>query len=76
MQTTMTKPLIHRAEDMTPGQARYWNALAKKLEGRVDIIDPFREDMKTLRALYPKGTIVYRASTSGPYGRSAQIKTL
>jgi hypothetical protein len=68
--------IIHNAEKMTPGMARYWNAKAKKMTGRVNVIDPWRKQLKDLREQYPAGTRVYRASTGGKWGKSASIATL
>ena len=68
--------IIRNADQMTEVQARYWNRLAKELEGVVDVIDPWRVYMTTLRQEYPAGTRVYRASTGGRWGRSAERVTL
>ncbi|MCK9570219.1 hypothetical protein M0R72_14840 [Candidatus Pacearchaeota archaeon] len=68
--------LIRNPQHMTAKQALYWNTLARKLGKRVDVVDPWRADMKMLRAEYPLGTRVYRASTGGRWGRSAEIVTL
>lgn len=69
------KPHIHRAADMTSGMARYWNSLAAK-RSNLDVIDPWRTPLKELRNYYPAGTKVYRASTGGRWGKSAQIVVL
>ncbi len=68
--------LIRCASEMTAGMARYWHATARRLGRRVDVVDPWRADLRTLRAEYPRGTRVYRASTGGRWGKSATIVTL
>lgn len=65
-----------KLESMSRARAAYWGALAKKMEGRVDIIDPQRLPLVELRACYAAGTRVYRASTGGKWGKSASIVTL
>lgn len=66
--------LIRHAAEMTPGMARYWNKVAATKA--VDVVDPWRADLKSLRAEYPKGTKVYRASTGGRWGKSAGTRVL
>jgi len=61
---------------LTEGQARYWNKKAKDLTGKVDLLDPAREDLRVLRKKYTKGTRVYRASTGGKWGKSVDIVIL
>lgn len=65
----MTK--IIDSEKMTLGMARYWNCKARK-EKRVDYLDPWRYSIRELKARGFKGKI-YRASTGGTWGKSAQI---
>jgi hypothetical protein len=67
---------IHRAEEMTPAMQRHWRAKAFKFRGVVNLIDPWRTRLSKLRTLYPKGTVVYRASTGGTWGKSAEIVRL
>jgi len=68
--------LILNHHSLTKAQARYWQAARRKLAGKVDLIDPARESLKDLRARFPKGTRVYRASTGGVWGKSSCIVTL
>lgn len=77
MDNLITNPAeIVDAEKMTPGQARYWHCVARNEALRVNIVDPRRLPLRTLRSRYPAGTVVYRASTGGKWGKSAQIVTL
>lgn len=75
---TTTRPVILNASRMTAGMARYWNRLAERLTGNVDIIDPWRSNLRELRSRHPelKGRKIYRASTGGTHGKSAQITVL
>jgi hypothetical protein len=70
------KPMIINSHLLTPMQARYWSSLARRMQSRVQIIDPNRRPLKVLRALYGTGKTVYRASTGGKWGKSSQIVTL
>ena len=73
----ITEPAAIRGESkLAPGALRYWRALAQRENLRVQVVDPFREPLKTLREEYPKGTVVYRASTGGRWGKSSSIVTL
>lgn len=71
---------IYRLDALSPAQRRYWlklssnNARVRHL--KVQLIDPFRTPLSQLRQQYPSGTVVYRASTGGKYGKSAQIVRL
>jgi hypothetical protein len=69
-------PVIINAEAMTPAMARYWNQLAARLTGRVDIVDPWRHSLRDLRTQYCSGVRVYRASTGGRWGKSSETVTL
>lgn len=69
-----TPAIIHRADQMSAGQACYWTCLSRKT--RADVVDPHRCSLRDLRAVYPSGTRVYRASTGGKWGKSAVIVTL
>lgn len=60
---------------LTVGQARYWLAKARELEGKVDVVDPWRLPMRELKARGITGR-VYRASTEGSWGKSSTIATL
>lgn len=71
----LTQPIIIGESNLTPAQSRYWTALARKMIGRVDIIDPWRGNLRDRRAEYP-GRSIYRASTGGRYGKSAEIVKL
>lgn len=72
--------IIVRPDRMTPGMARYWNCmlreeLARKVP-RFTLIDPWRLTLKQLAAMGYSGRTVYRASTGGTYGKSAQIREI
>lgn len=69
---------ILNASKLTPAQARYWNALARREALRVEYVDPFRTPLRELRATHPelRGHKIYRASTGGRYGKSKQIVVL
>lgn len=71
-------PTVIDAQNMSPHMARYWHALAKKMTGRVSAIDPWRIALATLRQQHPelRGRRIYRASTGGRWGKSAQIVTV
>lgn len=73
---TNATPCIIQENRLSPGQLRYWKALARKMSGRVNLVDPWRWTLKDLRAKYPAGYVVYRASTGGKWGRSSEIVTL
>lgn len=72
---TATLPIIINANLLTPHEARYWNAKARKLIGKVDIIDPLRCDLRVMRKAF-KGKRMYRASTGGRWGKSAEYINL
>lgn len=76
--TTTALPVILHLPANAPGAARYWNALARRLAGKVDAIDANRWGLRELRAHYPHliGKRIYRASTGGKWGKSSQIVTL
>ena len=58
-------PKIIDEERMTPGMARYWRALARKLVGRVDLIDPWRKHLRDVRKEFgDTHQRLYRASLS------------
>lgn len=76
MQPALLTATIIRPEALTQQARRYWESCSRKYVGRVHVIDPRRESMKTLRSMYGPGTIIRRASTGGKWGRSAQIVTL
>ena len=59
-------------ESLSPARRRYWTALARRLGSSVDVVDPDRRTLKELRAMFPVGTVVYRASTGGRWGKSSQ----
>ena len=69
---------ILNAERMTDGMRRYWNALAARMAGRVQVVDPWRQNLRTLRTARPdlRGKFCYRASTGGTWGKSAQTVKL
>lgn len=70
-------PEILDENKMTPGMARYWKAQQVKLAGRVSVIDPWRTPLRELRSRAELlGKKVYRASTGGRYGKSAQITVI
>jgi hypothetical protein len=71
----MIRPPILDEALLGPSAARYWRFL-QRTRTDVDLIDPWRHPLKLLRANYPKGTIVYRASTGGRWGKSAHIAVL
>lgn len=62
--------VIHRAEKMSAGMRPYWTYIART--DSADVIDPWRTPLRSLRQVYPRGTLVYRASTGGRWGKSAQ----
>ena len=70
--------LIIGFDRLTNRQRNYWISLASRMQGRIDIIDPFRHRLTTLRSVYGRcsNLTVYRAATPGRYGQSAEIKTL
>lgn len=73
----LANPAAIRGEDrMSPAMARYWRMKARELENHVDVVDPWRADLAVLRKEYPKGTKVYRASTGGRWGKSAETRKL
>ena len=67
---------IVNAQNMTKHMAVYWNRKARDLNGRVDVIDPWRFVMKDLRKVFRSGLKVYRASTGGRWGKSSSIEVL
>lgn len=75
--TTSAAEIID-ADKMTAGQARYWNSKAAAECLRVVAVDPFRSPLRALRIRRPDliGRPVYRASTGGKFGKSAQIVVL
>lgn len=77
-QITKNAAEIIEANKMSAGMARYWNSKAIQLAPRVAAVDPFRTPLRVLRASRPDllGRSVYRASTGGRWGKSAQIVTL
>lgn len=70
------KPEILQENTLSPQRLRYWSSLAAKLTGRVDYIDPNRTPLKELRKRLPINSKVYRASTGGRWGKSAEIRTI
>lgn len=66
----MTATILNES-DLTPAQSRYWRACARKKA--VDVVDPFRHGRRWLDAHLPVGTRVYRASTGGRWGKSADV---
>lgn len=65
-------------QNLTAGEARYWrnpNLHARLRRANVTLIDPWRTPLKDLVPRY-EGNIVYRASTGGRWGKSAEIKRL
>lgn len=62
----------------SPHARKYWESLARKLAGQVDVIDPVRVDLRDLRKARPDliGKKLYRASTGGKWGKSSKIVTL
>lgn len=74
-----SRVVIHDEERMTPGMKRYWHKLADShyiKSKNVRVIDPWRNSLAVLRQHYSPGTIVYRASTGGKYGKPASIVRL
>lgn len=69
-------PTIIGESRLSTGSLRYWKSAQRKLAGKVGLIDPFRQRLSVLRMDYPKGTVVYRASTGGTHGKSSSIDTL
>jgi len=74
--TDVTKPAIIERERMTARMRVYWEKKAESLTGKVDVVDPWRYRVETLKRMFPRGTRVYRASTGGRWGKSAEIYTL
>lgn len=68
-------PTILGESALTPMQLRYWRALAKKMAGRCEYVDPFRDSIRSLKSRGFYGRI-YRASTGGKWGKSAEIKAV
>lgn len=64
------------ADKLSPAQSRYWNSCAKREALRAQVVDPFRHSLKELRSILPAGTTVYRASTGGKWGKSAQVVSI
>lgn len=60
---------------LSPMQLRYWRKLARENCLKCKYVDAFRRPLKELRALGLTGP-VYRASTGGRWGKSAQIVNL
>lgn len=68
-------PAILGEGRLSPARARYWRALARRMAGRVDLIDPDRRSLRDLRQTL-RGVRLYRASTGGRWGKSAAIVRL
>lgn len=76
MDTTPTLPVILSESALSPGQLRYWRSAARHWAGQVDYLDPSRLSLRRLRELLPAGSVVYRASTGGRWGKSHSIVRL
>lgn len=74
-----SRVVIHDEERMTPGMKRYWYKFADSdyiKANNVSVIDPWCNPLWVLRHHYAPGTVIYRASPGGKYGKSASIDRL
>jgi hypothetical protein len=76
---TLTRPQIEDAGCKARDVASVVQALlarGRRLAGRVDLVDPWRTDLRDLRAEYGRGIKVYRASTGGLWGKCVELRSL
>ena len=69
----------HLLTSLSPHIEAYWRRKAATLANLVDIVDPHRAAMATLRREYPAGTRVYRGAfspTPRHCGYMAEVVTL
>lgn len=61
----------------SPQRKGYWLKTATRLAAQgVQVVDTLRYSLRELREALPRGTKVYRASTGGKWGRSAEVVKL
>jgi len=69
--------IIIDEQKLTPNQRRIWQSKAVQLAKKgVTVIDPWRKPLRDLRAELQAARVsgfLYRASTGGTWGRSAQF---
>ena len=69
-------PVIFLYHTLSPRSRDYWDRLAEKMSGKVELLDPCRCRLSDLRKAGFAGWRVYRAAKPGMHGKSAEIRRL